>query len=297
MPFVCSGTAACFASFCIHPIDLAKVRLQLFAVAHPGAERPSFVGILSEMVAKEGFASVYNGLSASLMRQAIYGTARMGLHRTISDHLVERNGGAPIGFGEKALAGLTGGAIAVLIGTPFDVALVRMQADSMKPEAQRRNYANVFDACARIYSSEGPGGLYKGLVPNIGRGMAMNVGMMACSDQAKELMLKVTKDDPKNPGLVTRLGAAATGGFFAAWLSLPFDMMKSRLQDMKPGANGKMPYTGLTDCAGKILRQEGVLAFWTGFAAYYSRCAPHAMIILLTIDEVKTVYTKVILKK
>lgn len=297
MPFVCSGTAACFASTCIHPIDLAKVRLQLFAVAHPGKPRPSFTSMLGEMVRKEGFLSIYNGLSASLMRQAIYGTARMGLHRTISDYLVERNGGKPIGFGVKAGAGLTGGAVAVLVGTPFDVALVRMQADSMKPAAQRRNYANVFDACSRIFAKEGGAGLYKGLVPNIGRGMAMNVGMMACSDQAKELMLKVTKDDPKSPGLVTRLGAAATGGFFAAWLSLPFDLMKSRLQDMKAGPDGKMPYKGLVDCAGKILQQEGVLAFWTGFAAYYSRCAPHAMIILLSIDEVKKMYSKVILKK
>lgn len=25
-PFVCGGLAACFASSCIHPIDLAKVR-------------------------------------------------------------------------------------------------------------------------------------------------------------------------------------------------------------------------------------------------------------------------------
>ena len=37
------------------------------------------------------------------------------------------------------------------------------------------------------------GALYKGLAPNIGRGMAMNVGMMACSDQAKELMIAITK--------------------------------------------------------------------------------------------------------
>ena len=28
--------------------------------------------------------------------------------------------------------------------------------------------------------------MYKGLAPNILRGMAMNVGMMACYDQAKE---------------------------------------------------------------------------------------------------------------
>ena len=36
--------------------------------------------------------------TAALMRQAVYGTARIGLHRKLSDYLVERNDGKPIGF-------------------------------------------------------------------------------------------------------------------------------------------------------------------------------------------------------
>lgn len=108
-------------------------------------------------------------------------------------------------------------------------------------------------------------------------------------------MLKITGDDANAPGMVTRLGAAGAGGFFAAFLSLPFDMMKSRLQDMKAGPDGKMPYSGLVDCSMKIFRTEGFFAFWTGFGAYYGRCAPHAMIILLTIDEVKRAYNKAFL--
>jgi len=290
MPFVTSGIAACTASFCIHPIDLAKVRLQLYAVQNPGEKVPGFVGLLRNMVLKDGFSSIYAGLSASLTRQCTYGTARMGIHRTLSDKLQERNGGAPISFGAKAGAALGGGALAVCIGTPFDVALVRMQADTMKEEAERRSYRGVGDALTRIAKEEGFGALYKGLAPNIGRGMTMNMGMMACSDQAKEMMILVTKDDPKNPSLKTRLGAAATGGFFAAFLSLPFDLLKSRMQDMKPLPNGKAPYTGFVDCAAQVFRKEGPLAFWTGFGAYYGRCAPHAMVILLTLDEVKKVY-------
>jgi hypothetical protein len=47
----------------------------------------------------------------------------------------------------------------------------------------------------------------------------------------------------------TRMGAAAAGGFFAAFLSLPFDLLKSRLQDARKGPDGKFPYGGLTDCA------------------------------------------------
>lgn len=38
--------------------------------------------------------------------------------------------------------------------------------------------------------------------------------------------------------------------------------------------------------------QEGVAAFWTGFGAYYGRCAPHAMIILLISERIKVAYLK-----
>ena len=69
-------------------------------------------------------------------------------------------------------------------------------------------------------------------------------------------------------------------------------MLKSRLQDMKPGADGKLPYSGMTDCAVKIVRAEGPVALWTGFSAYYMRCAPHAMIILMTIEQVNILYKK-----
>jgi hypothetical protein len=37
-----------------------------------------------------------------------------------------------------------------LVGNPPDLALIRMQADIQLPEAEKRNYKNVFDAFARI---------------------------------------------------------------------------------------------------------------------------------------------------
>ena len=83
----------------------------------------------------------------------------------------------------KSGSGMLSGSIAVCIGTPFDVALVRMQGDSMKPPAQRRGYKNVFDALARVAREEGFSKLYSGLAPNILRGMAMNVGQLACYDE------------------------------------------------------------------------------------------------------------------
>jgi len=292
-PFACGGAAACLASAVVHPIDLAKVRLQLYAtsVAAGQGPKPNFITVLATMIKNEGFKSIYAGLSAALMRQVIYGTARIGLHRTFSDILVERNGGNPINFGMKTLSGMASGSIAVCIGTPFDVALVRMQGDSMKPVDKRRGYKNVFDALIRVTKEEGFLTLYSGLLPNILRGMSMNVGMMACYDQAKEMVSHyITKDpDPNKPSLPTQLGASMIAGFTAAAFSLPFDLLKSRLQD-------GTKYKGIIDATTQILTKEGILAFWTGFGAYYTRCAPHAMIILLSIERITQGYKYLFIK-
>lgn len=70
------------------------------------------------------------------------------------------NKGEEIPFWMKTLSGMGSGAIAVTIGTPMDVALVRMQSDSMKPKAERRNYKHVIDALRRCAAEEGLGALY-----------------------------------------------------------------------------------------------------------------------------------------
>mmetsp|Transcript_75637 Transcript_75637/g.219679 ORF Transcript_75637/g.219679 Transcript_75637/m.219679 type:complete len:311 (-) Transcript_75637:2163-3095(-) len=291
-PFVCGGAAATFASIVIHPIDLAKVRMQLYGQLNPGKPVPSFPTIISNMVKSDGPLSVYKGVDAAIGRQMVYGTARIGLHRKISDLMQARNDGQPISFAAKTLSGMASGSIAVCIGTPFDIALVRLQADGMAKPEDRRNYKNVFDALIRTSKEEGVGALYKGLAPNVLRGMSMNVGMMACYDQAKEVVAGMLNDPMTNgPSLPTRLGASATAGFTAALFSLPFDLIKSRLMAQKPDPlTGEMPYKGVLDCAMKIARSEGPVGFFSGFSAYYGRCAPHAMIILLSIESITNFY-------
>ena len=128
----------------------------------------------------------------------------------------------------------------------------------------------------------GVGKLYSGLAPNVLRGMSMNAGMLACYDQAKQMLVENVTHDEKS--MKTQVGASLIAGFCAAAFSLPFDMIKSRLQ------SGNYGYTGVVNAATNILTKEGPLAFWTGFGAYYGRCAPHSMIILLSIEKITAWY-------
>jgi solute carrier family 25 oxoglutarate transporter 11 len=124
--------------------------------------------------------------------------------------------------------------------------------------------------------------------------MSMNVGMMACYDQAKEVIATLTGDPMiKGPSMSTQLMASATAGFTAALFSMPFDLIKSRLMAQKPDPfTGEVPYKGIGDCVMKVLKQEGPSGFFKGFSAYYTRCAPHAMIILLSIESITAAYKK-----
>ena len=281
-PFVCGGLAACIASTIIHPVDLVKVRIQLQS-GNLGA-----LAIAKNVVKANGVTGLYAGLSASLTRQATYGTARIGLHRVFSKKLSQMNDGQDISFFQKVMSGMTSGAIAVCIGTPFDVALVRMQNDGAMPKELRRGYSNVGNALSRIVKEEGLLKLWSGLAPNILRGASMNVGMMACYDQAKQTITSITKQPDS---YTTKLGSAATAGFCCAILSLPFDMIKSRLQNQTiDKITGKPQFKGVIDCATKILQKEGVFAFWKGFGSYYMRCAPHAMVILLSVEFITMQY-------
>jgi len=181
--------------------------------------------------------------------------------------------------GEKAIAGLVAGGLGSVVGTPADVALIRMQADGTLPVEQRRNYTGVVNALTRIAREEGGRGFFKGCAPVVTRAMALNVGMLASHDQSLEYLTAKTGDK-----FWSNIGAKAISGFFASSFSLPFDFVKTRIQKQKPDANGVLPYKNSIDCVKKVLATEGPLAFYKGFVTYYFRIAPHVMITLFTLD-------------
>lgn len=81
------------------------------------------------------------------------------------------------------------GAFGSFVGTPCDLALVRMQADQTLPLEERRNYKHVFDAFGRIVKEEGITSCWKGAGPTIIRAIAMNVAMLVTYDECREKLV------------------------------------------------------------------------------------------------------------
>lgn len=73
----------------------------------------------------------------------------------------------------------------------------------------------------------------------------------------------------------------------AATLSLPFDNAKTKMQKMKAGPDGKMPFKNIFDCMGKTVTQSGLMGLWVGLPTYIVRIAPHVMISLTVSEQLK----------
>ena len=274
LPFLNGGLAGMAATTAIQPIDMVKVRLQLAGEGIKTGPRPSPLAVTRDIVAGGKIGDLYTGLSAGLLRQAVYTTARLGFFDTFMTGLKNRaeSKGGSIGFVERAGAGLTAGGLAAMVGNPADLALIRMQSDGLKPVEARANYRSVVDALGRIAKSEGVFALWNGASPTVVRAMALNFGQLAFFSEAKTQLKAKTQLSTMQQTLM----ASGIAGFFASFFSLPFDFVKTRLQKQQRGADGRLPYAGMADCFRKVAKDEGLLRFYRGLGTYYVRIAPHA---------------------
>lgn len=130
LPFVNGGIAGMVATSVIQPIDMVKVRLQLAGEGARGGVKPSPISVTRDIIAQGKVMDLYTGLSAGLLRQAVYTTARLGFFDTFMIRLTKRakEKGQSIGFAERAAAGLSAGGLAAMLGNPADLALIRMQS-------------------------------------------------------------------------------------------------------------------------------------------------------------------------
>lgn len=274
LPFINGGISGMVATSVIQPVDMIKVRIQLAGEGTSGGPKPTPLSVTRQIIASGKVLDLYTGLSAGLLRQAVYTTARLGFFDTFMGSLSARakDQGRQVGFKERATAGLAAGGIAAMFGNPADLALIRMQSDGLKPLAERKNYKSVIDALTSIARSEGVGALWAGAAPTVVRAMALNFGQLAFFSEAK-VQLKANTDLSAR---AQTLSASAIAGFFASFFSLPFDFVKTRLQKQQKGPDGKVPYKGMADCFVKVAKQEGIMRFYRGFGTYYVRIAPHA---------------------
>lgn len=157
-----------------------------------------------------------------------------------------------------------------------------MQNDSKLPREQRRNYKHAIDGLVRICREEGPKKLFNGIQKRkfsisfqkhdescflgasmaVIRGAFVTVGQIAFYEQAKQVLLAsgYFKDN-----VVTHFTSSFLAGAGATLLTMPLDVMKTRLMNAPPGT-----YNSLFDCLKDIMK-VGPSGLFKGFMPAFIR--------------------------
>ena len=270
--FCVGGISGATATCVIQPIDSIKVQVQVLSeqAGKVKTEALSIMNIFYKIKREKGLSVLYRGLDSAILRQIFYASARIGAYESSLKYL-EKNEGRRSTSSEKILLSIGSGAFGALIGTPFDVALIRRQASI---STNINDYPNTLSAFRSIIVKEGFWSLWRGLNISMLRVASINMGQLAgkdiISDYFRRFQLSAMVHDNMTVLLASLLTAA---------LSLPIDNLKVKLQKQDKSST---VYKGIVDCLLKSVQREGFLRLWVGLPIYIVRGTPHSYILLRT---------------
>ncbi|XP_013780169.1 mitochondrial dicarboxylate carrier-like [Limulus polyphemus] len=265
------GLASTGAACCTHPLDLLKVHLQ---TQYEG--KINIVRSAISIVREQGVLALYNGLSASLLRQLTYSTTRFGIYEVVKQSATKP--GEILPFYKKVIFAAAGGAAGGFVGTPADMVNVRMQNDIKIPKNQRRNYKHAFEGLWRIYKTGGVNQLFSGATMATCRATVITVGQLSVYDQIKQTLLE-TNYFVDN--LVTHFTSSLITGAVATTVTQPLDVLKTITMNAKPGE-----YKNLFHLI-RVTAKLGPLGFFKGFVPAFVRLGPHTVLTFVFFEQLR----------
>ncbi|KAM6198428.1 brain mitochondrial carrier protein 1 isoform 1-T1 [Sarcoramphus papa] len=164
-PFVYGGLASIVAEFGTFPVDLTKTRLQVQGQSADARFREvryrGMFHALFRICREEGGRALYSGIAPALLRQASYGTIKIGIYQSLKRLFVDRMEDETLLI--NVICGVVSGVISSAIANPTDVLKIRMQAQGSLFQG------GMIGSFIDIYQQEGTRGLWRGVVPTAQR--------------------------------------------------------------------------------------------------------------------------------
>ncbi|KAE8233509.1 hypothetical protein CF326_g1446 [Tilletia indica] len=268
--FALGGIAGATGATLVYPIDLVKTRMQnqRSAVVGEPLMYKNSIDCVKQVFRNEGAVGFYSGLGPQLLGVA----PEKAIKLTVND-LVRGKARDPvtgeIGLAWEFIAGGTAGGCQVVFTNPLEIVKIRLQVAGELARAEGADA--VARGAVHIVRQLGLVGLYRGASACLCR----DIPFSAIYFPAYAHLKKDTFHEGKNGkklGFGEMLASASIAGMPAAFLTTPADVIKTRLQ--VEARKGQSSYKGITDCAVKIMKEEGFKAFYKGSMARVLRSSP-----------------------
>ncbi|KAJ2656062.1 mitochondrial aspartate-glutamate transporter agc1 [Coemansia sp. RSA 1199] len=268
--FAIGAVAGGIGAAVVYPIDLVKTRMQNQRAAVVGEMLyKNSIDCFRKVIRNEGILGLYRGLGPQLVGVAPEKAIKLTVNDFVRSRITNKQTGEIAVAGEM-LAGAMAGASQVVFTNPLEIVKIRLQIQGeMLKEAVGSTKAISRSGAITIIKELGLVGLYKGASACLLRDVPFSAIYFTCYSHLKK---DVFREGERQLGMLDLLLAGAIAGMPAAYLTTPADVIKTRLQVV--AKQGETVYTGLTDAARKIYKEEGFKAFFKGGPARIFRSSP-----------------------
>lgn len=174
-----------------------------------------------------------------------------------------------------------------MVASPADLIKVRMQADiQMVEHGLKPRYSGPLHALNSIIHTEGLGGLWKCVFPNVQRAFLVNMGELACYDHAKRLIIE---NQIADDNIYAHTLSSIMSGLSATALSCPADVVKTRIMNQRGNGEKELKYRNSFDCLVKTVRVEGLRALWKGFFPTWARLGPWQFVFWVSYEKFRQI--------
>ncbi|KAG7532284.1 hypothetical protein FFLO_03679 [Filobasidium floriforme] len=271
LPFVYTFSFGAFAGctelMLLFPLDTVKTRMQL----NTGKSQFGMIGMLKDIVAKEGVGRLYRGILAPFAMEAPKRATKFAANAFWGDVFTKKST-IPMTQSISILTGCAAGATESFLVTPFELVKIRLQDKAS-------TFTGPLDVIKKTLARSGPLGLYVGMEATFWRHVSWNGGYFGSIFQIRSLLPKA---ESKSGELFNNFLSGSVGGAIGTVLNTPFDVVKSRIQ---LHGTGEWAFPALV----RVVKEEGVGALYKGFTPKVLRLAPGGGVLLLVVEALTTI--------
>jgi solute carrier family 25 (adenine nucleotide translocator) protein 4/5/6/31 len=174
---VSGGLAGGVANTICYPFDFARTRL----ASDLGKGGGQFKGIgdcIMTTLRQQGITGLYTGWTVTVLGAFVYRAGQLGLFKQIQDLNPYQADKGILGAVSSFVAVTTARTAIMPFNYPFDTVRRRMMLQSEKPVSERL-YKGSIDCFVKVLKNEGTRGMYKGMVPELFRGVGGSLVIVA----------------------------------------------------------------------------------------------------------------------
>lgn len=285
------ATASVIAMSAFYPLDTVRSRLQL---EEPERRKAlSTWAILRQLVAEEGFSTLYRGVVPVLESLCISNFVYF-----YTFHSLKAIRGSVTGGSQSALADLVLGSLAGVVNvfstTPFWVVNTRLKMKGLgyRVKDNTMHYDNLLNGLIYIGRTEGAKGLWAGAVPSL-----LLVINPAIQFMVYEALKRRLVSDSKNASAVTFFAIGAVAKAIATVLTYPLQLIQTKLRHGNSDKNLDLPPdTDMVQMLLIILKKQGAAGLFRGLEAKLLQTVLTAALMFMTYEKLARFVTTLLVR-